>query len=126
MMNAEKNATQDDGRLFQFQVEAELKATGEVSTNDLEDLAERILGGLHHEAKMIAFGPAVSVNLATSAVEVEYTAQAYSASDLYTKAARVYEILERVSSASAPAPKDHCVLFEFEGGTTQRSELVSA
>ena len=82
------------GEMTMHQVELELTSHEPLAQDVLEDLAEAIYDGLVERCKLVVLGPAVSVNLKSSTVEVLFDVQAESDADIYTKIAAAISALE--------------------------------
>ena len=80
-------------QLTEFQVVMRLVPFGALSTDALQDAADRALAVLASEVPVIALGAVVGADLLQGVVETEFTVEATSASVLYPKLAQVIRAL---------------------------------
>ena len=80
-------------RVAEFQVTMKLVPFEARSSEALQDAADRALATLTSKARTIAVGPVAGVHLRDGLVEVEFTVEAPSASDVYPKLAEVINVL---------------------------------
>ncbi len=80
-------------RVAEFQVTMRLVPFEARSAEALQDSADRALAALASKARAIALGPVAGAHLRDGVVEVEFTVEAPSASDVYPKLAEVIRVL---------------------------------
>jgi hypothetical protein len=97
------------------EIQATVSAEREVPREELEDIAEELLDVLHQRARLVAMGPAISVDFATRSISVLYTVEAESPSEVYDKGRFVAELIEDAANS-----------FQLRESQTSSAELVGA
>lgn len=97
-------------QLANYDVDVQLKAIGGVSRDDLEAVAERIYDAISGDMKLVALGPAVSVNFTDLTVDLLCTVQAASPEMAHERAGAITALAQRTAET-----------FTFERSLTTRA-----